>query len=143
MRRLVIDGLNAFQSAAVDSVRMSQYLTALMNELRVLGVTTLYTMEVPEIIEPHIRAPISNLSVLADNLVLMRYIEQQSRLHRLISVLKVRNSDFDPRLYPFITTDHGLQIQEAFSDPEAGTINDRRKGKVPVQGQGPQRERGS
>jgi len=113
VRRLFIDGLGAFQRAAAEPLRMGQYLTALMNELRVLEVTTVYTLEVPDIIGPYIRAPIGDLSILADNLILMRYIERQARLHRLISVLKVRNSDFDPWLHEYITSSRGLRISEA------------------------------
>ena len=110
VRRLLIDGLGAFQSAAVEPVRLNQYLTALMNELRALGVTTLYTLVVPDIIGPYVRAPIGELTIPSDNLVLMRYVELRSRLHRLVSVIKVRNSDFDPTLHEYVTTSDGLRI---------------------------------
>ncbi len=118
VKRLVIDGLGALQSAAVEPARMGHYLTALMNELRVLGVTTVYTLEVPDIAGPNIRAPIGDLSSLAENLVLMRYIELRSRLYRLISVLKVRDSDFDPSLYEYVTTSQGLRIEETCDSAE-------------------------
>ncbi len=119
VRRLLIDGLGAFQGAVVEPGRMGHYLTALMNELRVLGVTTVYTLEVPDIIGPNIRAPIGDLSSLAENLVLMRYIELRSRLYRLISVLKVRDSDFDPSLYEYVTSSRGLRIEETCDSAEA------------------------
>ena len=86
-----------------------------MNEMRVLGVTTLYTLEVPDIMGPTIRTPIGDLSSLAENLVLLRFIELRSRLYRLVSILKVRDSQFDPSLHEFVTSDHGLVI-EATSD---------------------------
>jgi len=110
VRRLFIDGLGAFQSAAFEPVRLTQYLTALMNELRALGVTTVYTLAVPDIIGPHIQAPAGELAIPSDNLVLMRYVEARSRLHRILSVIKVRNSDFDPTLYEYVTTGQGLRI---------------------------------
>ena len=119
VRRLFIDGLGAFQSAAVEPVRLNQYLTALMNELRALGVTTLYTLVVPDIIGPYIRAPVGELTIPSDNLILMRYVELHSRLHRLISVIKVRNSDFDPALYEYVTTSAGLRIGEVPDGAEA------------------------
>ena len=50
VRRLFIDGLNGFKKAAIDPGRMDHFFTALANELRVLGVTTLYTLEVPDIL---------------------------------------------------------------------------------------------
>ncbi len=110
VRRLFIDGLGAFQSAAVEPVRLTQYLTALMNELRALGVTTVYALAMPDLLGPYIRAPAGELAIPSDNLVLMRYVEVRSRLHRILSVIKVRNSDFDPTLYEFVTTGQGLQI---------------------------------
>ena len=119
VRRLLIDGLDAFQGAAVEAGRLNQYLTALMNELRALGVTTMYTMVVPDIIPPQIRAPVGELTIPSDNLIMMRYVEAGVRLHRLISVLKVRTRDFDPRLYEFTTTAQGLQIVELSADAVA------------------------
>jgi len=110
VRRLFIDGLGAFQGAAVPPSRLTQYLTALMNELRALGVTTVYTLAVADIIGPYIRAPAGELTIPSDNLILMRYVEARSRLHRIVSVIKVRNSDFDPTLYEYVTTGQGLQI---------------------------------
>ena len=119
VRRLFIDGLGALRNAASEPARMGHFLTALTNELRVLGVTTAYTMEVADIIGPTIRAPIDDLSSVAENLVLLRYIELRSHLYRLISVLKVRDSDFDPALHCYVTTAGGLAIEEDSANAEA------------------------
>ena len=86
-----------------------------MNEMRVLGVTTLYTLEVPDIMGPAIRSPIGDLSSLAENLILLRFVEVRSRLYRLVSLLKVRDSDFDLSLHEYATSSQGLII-EASSD---------------------------
>ncbi len=118
VRRLFIDGLGAFQGAAVPPSRLNQYLTALMNELRALGVTTVYALAVADIIGPYIRAPDGELTIPSDNLVLMRYVEVRSRLHRIVSVIKVRNSDFDPTLYEYVTTGQGLQIGDMLEGAE-------------------------
>jgi len=111
VRRLFIDGLGGVQDAAKEPRRMRHYLNALMNELRVQGVTTVYTLEVADIAGPNIRAPLGDLSSLAENLVLLRYIELRSRLFRLISILKVRDANFDPLLHQFVLTDNGLAIE--------------------------------
>jgi len=127
VRRLVIDGLGAFQSAAVEPARLNQYLTALMNELRALGVTTVYTLAVPDMTGPYIREPVRDLTVPSDNLILMRYVEMGARLHRMISVLKVRNSDFDPSLYEYVTTGHGLRIEGTLAGAGAALASPRRE----------------
>jgi circadian clock protein KaiC len=112
VRRLFIDGLGALkQAAGGEPDRIGNFLTALMNEMRVLGVTTLYTLEVPDIMGPTIRTPIGDLSSLAENLILLRFVEFGSQLHRLISVLKVRDSQFDASLHAYVTSSEGLVIE--------------------------------
>ena len=94
-------------------------IAALANELRVLGVTAFYSLEVPDIVGPAIRAPIDDLSSLAENLILLRYIELRSQLYRLISVMKVRDSDFDPSLREFTIDSEGLAIRDTPATAEA------------------------
>ena len=67
--------MTSFHKAAVEPSRLDHFFTALANELRVLGVTTLYTLEVPDILGPAIRIPINDISSLAENLILLRFIE--------------------------------------------------------------------
>ena len=101
VRRLFIDGLTAFQNGVIDPARLGNFFTALANELRVLGVTTIYSMEAPDVVGPMTKMPIRNVSALAENIVLLRFVEQRGRLRRLLAVLKVRDSRFDPSIYEF------------------------------------------
>ncbi len=119
VKRLFIDGLTAFQNGAIDPDRIGNFFAALANELRVRGVTTMYSLEVPDILGPAPRVPVDDASTLAENMILLRFVEQRSRLHRLISVLKVRDSDFDPTLYEFRLTDSGMEIEHSSDSAEA------------------------
>ena len=119
VRRLFIDGLNGLMKAAVEPGRMDHFFTALANELRVLGVTTLYSLEVPDILGPAIRVPIDDISSIAENMILLRFVELRSKLYRLISILKVRNSDFDPSLHEFRITNEGIGIEATAESAEA------------------------
>ena len=119
VRRLFIDGLGGLIKAAVEPGRMDHFFTALANELRVLGVTTLYTLEVPDILGPAVRVPLDDISSIAENMVLLRYIELRSNLYRMISVLKVRGSNFDPALHEFEITGEGLKIAGSPDSAEA------------------------
>src|SRR3954464_2154822 len=119
VQRLFIDGLGALQQAAgAEPGRIGNFLTALMNEMRVRGVTTLYTLEIPDIMGPAIRSPIGDLSSLAENLILLRFVEVRSRLYRLISLLKVRDSDFDLTLHEYATSGRGLIIETSAESAE-------------------------
>jgi circadian clock protein KaiC len=119
VKRLVIDGLAGFQRLTVSPERIAPFFTALVNELRGLGVTTIATLEVSDLIGPIARAPVSELSTITENLILLRYVELHSRLYRLISVLKVRDNDFDPTLRELVLSKGGLEVGESFSQVEA------------------------
>lgn len=119
VRRLFIDGAGAMlMVAGAEPGRLGNFLTALMNEMRVRGVTTLYTLEVPDLMGPVIRSPIGDLSSLAENLILLRFVEVSSRLYRLLSLLKVRDSDFDLTLHEYTTSSQGLLIEPSSDSAE-------------------------
>lgn len=118
VRRLFIDGLGGFTKAAVEPARMDHFFTALANELRVLGVTTVYSLEVPDILGPAIRIPVNDISSIAENMVLLRFVEVRSSLYRLLSILKVRNSNFNPSLHEYTITNSGLVINDTYETAE-------------------------
>jgi circadian clock protein KaiC len=78
----------------------------------VRGVTTLYSLEVPNILGPAVNVPVDDASSLAENMILLRFVERGSRLHRLVSILKTRDSNVVPSLYEFDLTDTGLVIHD-------------------------------
>jgi circadian clock protein KaiC len=120
VKRLVIDGLLGFQEIAADrSHRIGRFLTALANELRVLNVTTVYTAETRNLIGGVIEGPTIGLSTIAENLMLLRYVEIRSQLRRLISVVKMRDSDFDSSLREFRITSAGIELAHTFASAEA------------------------
>jgi circadian clock protein KaiC len=120
VKRLVIDGLLGFQEIAADRPhRIGRFLTALANELRVLNVTTVYTAETRNLIGGVIEGPTIGLSTVAENLILLRYVEIRSQLRRLISVVKVRDSDFDSSLREFRITSAGIELAHTFESAEA------------------------
>jgi circadian clock protein KaiC len=121
VKRLLIDGLGGLLESATSPQRMSRFFSCLTNELRALGVTTIFTMEVAEIIGPVVRVPSSGLSALLENLIFLRFVERDSSLHRLISVHKVRDSGHDPSLREFFITDRGLHVGDVLAGVEGVT----------------------
>jgi circadian clock protein KaiC len=120
VKRLVIDGLLGFQEIAADRPhRIGRFLTALANELRVLNVTTVYTAETRNLIGAVIEGPTIGLSTIAENLILLRYVEMRSQLRRLISIVKMRDSDFDSSLREFRITSTGIELAHTFDSAEA------------------------
>ncbi len=114
-RRLLIDGLLGFQDMTVQPGRIPLFYRALANELRGRGVTVMCTVEVPELVGPVVQPPISHLTPVTENLILLRYVEHEAALRRVLSVMKVRDSAFDHRLREFDITAEGIVLGDGFA----------------------------
>jgi circadian clock protein KaiC len=113
VRRLVIDSLQGFEDMTVQPDRMTQFYRALTSQLRELGVTTLSTMEVRELTGPVARPPLTRLTPIAENLILLRHVEELGQLQRLVSVMKLRDGAFDMRLRRFSIGPGGIVLDDA------------------------------
>jgi circadian clock protein KaiC len=118
-RRLLIDGLLGFQDMTVQPERIPRFYRALANELRGRGVTVMCTVEVPELVGPVVQPPISHLTPVAENLILLRYVEQEATMRRVLSVMKVRDSAFDHRLREFDITAEGIVLGDGFAGAQS------------------------
>jgi circadian clock protein KaiC len=123
-RRVVIDGLAGMEQATGELGRIGGVTTALANELRSLGVTSLYTAELPELIGSDPGIPLSGISLrgasaTTENILVMRYVALRSRMHRLLSVLKARDSEFDGAQHEFVITKKGIVVDDTPARAEA------------------------
>lgn len=112
VKRLVIDGLGGILASITYPERISRYMACLMNELRALGVTTLFTMESNEIVGPTLRVPVNGISALIENLIFLRFVERDATLSRLISITKMRNGDYDQYVREFSIGNEGVVVGE-------------------------------
>ncbi len=90
-----------------------------MFELRRLHVTTLFTLELQSLGSPSIDIPLRDVSMLADNILFLRTVELHSRLRRLISIQKMRRSNFDISIREFAITNEDIVVDAPFEDAEA------------------------
>ncbi len=118
VKRLVIDGVSGFQQAALEPERIVRFWSVLSNELRALGVTTVHTSWLADLVGTEIRVPATGVAQLAEIVVLMRYVELRSRLYRLVSLVKVREDAFDPTIREFTISDAGAVVGEPFEGVE-------------------------
>ena len=121
VRRLFIDGVGGFQRAVASAERLDLFLTALLSELQALGVTTICSVELPALFSPSLELPeaLSGIADLADNLLFLRYVELESQLYRLISILKMRESGYDTAIREFRITDQGIDVAPTFASAQA------------------------
>jgi len=109
-RRLLIDGMVAFKTAATDIARLPGYFAALTNELRRRGVTTLFTEELHDVVAAKLHVPVENIAGNCDNILFLRQLEDAGRMVRLVSVVKTRGVRHDRVPRPFELTDAGIVV---------------------------------
>jgi circadian clock protein KaiC len=121
VQRLFLDGLGGFQRSIDSSERLDLFLVALFTALRASGVTVICSVELPDLFSPTVTLPanISGITALVENILLLRYVELKSQLYRLISIMKVRESDYDSTIREFRITDQGIEVASTFASAEA------------------------
>ncbi len=110
IERLVVDGIGEIEESLLEKQRIRGLLTSLIIELRNQGTTSIFVKEVAKIAGPDVDFSDTPISVTAENLLFFRHIELRGRLHRVVSVLKMRESGYDPHLREFVITDGGLKF---------------------------------
>lgn len=117
-RRLFIDGVAGFSAAAVYGDRMPRFLSALTNQLRAWDVTTIVSEELP-LFQPHVELPNPELAHVVETVVLLRYVELKSQLHRLVSIMKMRESRYDTSIREFTMGERGIEVSGSFESAES------------------------
>jgi circadian clock protein KaiC len=118
VRRLVLDGFEAFKSQAIYPERLSRFMSALLNELSARGVSTIFTTELRDLVNPIVSIGVEGISALVDNMIFIRQVEVGARLTRMISIMKTRSSRYDPTLRSFAIHDDGIALGPPASGAE-------------------------
>lgn len=116
-RRVVIDSLSGFELALAPTFR-SEFRVALarmVSALAVTGVTVLMTSEIEDRFS-ELRFSPYGTAFLTDAIIVQRYVEVESQLHRLIAVVKVRESAHSNGLHQFEVDNDGIQIGAKLPD---------------------------
>jgi len=118
-QRLMIDGLTELVRLTPFPDRLPAFLAALGLFLRTHGVTVILTAETSTTEAADLEIPFPDAVATLDNAILLRYVEPRSRLHRLMSVLRVRESGFDSTVREFTITDRGIEVASTGSSAES------------------------
>lgn len=116
--RLAMDSVSEIENLLTDDRSASSYMAALAGYTRGRGTTALIVREIAKVIGPELDFSDSPLSVLADNLILMRWVEFRSELYRIISVLKMRDSAYDASIRQYTITDQGIHVMRQIESAE-------------------------
>lgn len=117
-QRLVIDGLVGFKLSAASGTRLTRFFAALTNELRALGVTTLVTDEQRGISTGELDVPLTRVSALWENMVVLRSVDAApGASRRVVSITKRRDGAHDAATFSFNITATGIHVDGPYSPP--------------------------
>lgn len=111
---LMIDSIAGYRLSVQGEDLVSQ-LHGLCKYLQNVGVTVLLINEINEI-GSEFKVTDIGISYIADNIIFMRYIENQGELRKAIGVLKKRLTDFDKSMREFEITRYGIKVGEPLTE---------------------------
>jgi circadian clock protein KaiC len=114
-RRVVLDGLTSLAMSVVSDRRFRELVYALTKHVRAAGITLLMTMEVAELLGTS-QLTGHGVSSIADNVIVLRYVEVKAHLERALLVLKARGVGHSTALRRFVIDGHGAHLGAGFSD---------------------------
>jgi circadian clock protein KaiC len=117
--RVVIDSLSGFELALAPTFRddFRESLSRMVNALTRSGVSVLMTSELEDRYTDLRFSPYGT-AFLTDAIIVQRYIEVDSRLLRIMAVVKVRASGHSDELRLYRIDDKGLHIGDMLPDQE-------------------------
>jgi circadian clock protein KaiC len=112
-KRAVLDSLTSMALGVPSERRFKELVYAMTKHFRALGVTLNLNMEIAELLGA---AQISGhgISFAADNVIQLKYVEQEGRLDRGISVLKARGVRHATDVRTMNVKDHGIEVGAPF-----------------------------
>jgi circadian clock protein KaiC len=115
VRLVVIDSLNGFTKAMAEESQLTVKLHELLSYLGTRGVTTLLTLAQRGIFGSP-ADDVTDVSYLADAVILLRYFEAQGSVRRAMSVVKQRAAGHETTIREFRIARGGLRLGEPLRD---------------------------
>ncbi|WP_202845259.1 ATPase domain-containing protein [Luteimonas saliphila] len=117
--RVVIDSLSGFELAVAPTFRhdFRENLSRMVAALAAAGLTVLMTSELEDRYTDLRFSPYGT-AFLTDAIIVQRYIEVESRLRRVMAVVKVRSSGHSDELREYTIDGSGLRIGEKLAEQE-------------------------
>jgi circadian clock protein KaiC len=118
-KRVVIDSLSGFELALAPTFRedFRESLSRLVTAMAIAGVTVMLTSELEDRYTDLRFSPYGT-AFLTDAIIVQRYIEVDSRLLRVMAVVKVRASGHSNELRLFKIDGDGIHVGERLDDQE-------------------------
>lgn len=116
-KRVVVNSISGFE-LAISSAEKEEFhegLYRLVANLTNRGITVVLTTEISDLFGD-VRITTYGASFIADNILLLRYVELDSALRKVMTVVKMRTSDHDKELRQYRIDEHGVTVEAPFTE---------------------------
>ncbi|MDW7650305.1 MAG: ATPase domain-containing protein [Bacillota bacterium] len=107
--RIVIDSISSFELGMTDKVKYTDYIWAMTDYFKVQGINVLLTHEMHDS-QQVTELTKHGISFVADNVILLRYLEQGFDIKRYLRVVKMRSSNHANNLRELKISSKGVRI---------------------------------
>lgn len=107
--RLVIDDMAGL--LFILGPRAGHFLAALVDHLYHRGVTSLFLLEIKAFAGLRFDIASTPISVVADNVMIVQQAVTNGTIHRILAVLKMRYSMYDPTIRELVLDKQGVQVR--------------------------------
>lgn len=108
-QRVLIDSVSAYEAVAQSPLQYKDALFALVSYFKRRRISSLFTSEIPELVEtPRITRQMT--SMLVDTLLLLRYVQVDNQVGKVLLVLKSRGSDHSKELREYVIGHGGIRL---------------------------------
>ena len=128
-RRVLIDSLGDLRISAGDEIRFHEFTYSIVQRFSRQGVSVLMTSEILRLFGSE-RISDSEVSSLADNVVMLGYQREGDTIGRTMAVIKTRASRHDPMVRRFVIGPEGI-VLDLVPDTEDPQRNDDGLASVP------------
>lgn len=113
-QRVVVDSISALAKTPGQAQPVAADIAALVSLLCAGAATVVICDETPGLVGDFEITGGVQVSSLADNIIIMRYVELGSEMHRAVSVLKARYVDHDKEIREYAIGPGGIELRSKF-----------------------------
>jgi circadian clock protein KaiC len=113
-RRVVIDSLLDVAAGSHDGIRFREWMYSMTQRLTRAGVSLILIVEVPDLFQLY-RISEYGISHLADNVILLQYVQEGPELVRALTILKTRAMRHQPTVHRYEITNDGFVLGDVIS----------------------------
>jgi len=112
-KRVILDSVSSLESATMNKVKVREFLIQFSGFMKTKGTTSLLTYLSEELLGGGSSSEL-RLSSIVDGIILLRYVEREQSVVKLLNILKMRGAAHSKKLWQFEIGKDGVKIGSIF-----------------------------